>query len=378
MIPPTTLPPPAMPSVPAMRRAFAAKDPAFDGLFVVAVRTTGIFCRPTCRAKPPRPQNVEFYPTPDAAARQGYRACKLCRPTDAAGATPPLVDRLVRLVDDRAPDRVTSDDLSAEGIDPSTARRQFARHMGVTFAAYQRARRLAAAADLVRTGGAGAIEAQVEAGFESGSGFRAAVRRAFGTAAADLASAVVLASARLPTPIGPMLAVAGDAGVAVCDFEDRAGTTEAIERARARRGHPGRPAAVVPGDHPLLARLAAELAEYFAGRRQSFGVPLAVGGTPFQQRAWAYLRQIPFGQTRAYGQQAAAINSPLAIRAVGRANGSNFCSILIPCHRVVAADGALTGYGGGMARKRWLLDHERRVAGSLVPLPGHSGSELAE
>ena len=359
---PMTLPPPALPSVPAMRRAFAAKDAAFDGLFVVAVRTTGVFCRPTCRAKPAKPENLEFYPTPADAVRQGYRACKLCRPTEAGRAAPPLVGRLMRLVDERAPDRVTSDDLSAEGIDPSTARRQFARHVGVTFAVYQRARRLAAAAERARAGG-GVIDAQIEAGFDSGSGFRAAVRRAFGTAAADLGSAVVLASARVVTPVGPMIAVAGDAGIAVCDFEDRAGTAEAVERARVHFGPPGRPAAVVPGDHPLLAQLATELADYFAGRRQSFDVPLDARGTPFQQRAWAYLRQIPFGQTRAYGQQAAAIGSPLAIRAVGRANGSNFCSILIPCHRVVAADGALTGYGGGMARKRWLLDHERRAAG---------------
>ena len=365
MIPPTTLPPPAMPSVPAMRRAFAAKDPAFDGLFVVAVRTTGIFCRPTCRAKPPKPENLEFYPTPDAAVRQGYRACKLCRPADAAGAAPPLVARLVRLVDHRAPGRVTADDLSAEGIDPSTARRQFARHMGMTFAAYQRARRLAAAADLVRSGDAGVVDAQIGAGFESGSGFRDAVRRAFGTTVSGLASAVVLASARIPTPVGVMLAVAGDAGVAVCDFEDRTGTAEAVERARIRLGSRGCPAAVVPGDHPLLAQVAVELAEYFAGRRQRFDVPLAVGGTSFQRRSWAYLQQIPFGQTRSYGRQAADIGSPAAVRAVGRANGSNFCSILIPCHRVIAADGALTGYGGGMARKRWLLDHERRAAGGV-------------
>ena len=204
-----------MPAVAVMRRAFAAKDPAFDGLFIVAVKTTGIFCRPVCRAKTPRPENVEFYPSPDAAERQGYRPCKLCRPADATAATapPPTVARLVRLAGERFPDRVTSADLTAEGVDPATARRQFRRHFGMTFAAYQRSRRLAAAIGEAKTGRGNLMTAQVAAGFESASGFRSAARKATGSAlAADLGSAVVLTSARIPTPIGPMLAIVGPIG----------------------------------------------------------------------------------------------------------------------------------------------------------------------
>ena len=148
----------------------------------------------------------------------------------------------------------------------------------------------------------------------------------------------------------------------VCDFDDRVGMATAVERTRVRFGTAGRPALIVPGEHPLLTQLATELDKYFAGRRRAFDVPLVARGTAFQQRAWGYLRSIPYGQTRAYSRQAADLGSPAAVRAVGRANGSNFLSVLIPCHRVVAADGALVGYGGGLARKRWLLDHERRVA----------------
>lgn len=177
-------------------------------------------------------------------------------------------------------------------------------------------------------------------------------------------STEVLASAHIPTPIGPIVAVVGDSGIAVCDFEDRAGLSAAVDRARVRLASVSRPANVSHSDHPLLNQLQDELAEYFAGRRQTFDVPLAVGGTAFQLLAWNYLRQIPFGQTRTYGRQAVDVGSPKAVRAVGRANGSNFLSILIPCHRVVAGDGNLTGYGGGLSRKRWLLDHEQRVAGS--------------
>jgi AraC family transcriptional regulator of adaptative response/methylated-DNA-[protein]-cysteine methyltransferase len=360
--------PTAMPSVAVMRRAFAEKDPGFDGLFVVAVKTTGVFCRPVCRAKPPKPENVEFFPTPAAAARKGYRPCKLCRPTDSPAAPPPAVARLVRLAAESGPARVTSADLTEAGVDPTTARRLFRQHLGMTFAAYKRVRRLAAAVGEAKAG-RGAVTAQVAAGFESASGFRAAARRATGAASAsDLADAVVLTSARVPTPLGPMLAVVADAspasaaGLVVCDFEDRVGLAAAVERARVRLGTPRRPAMVVPGEHPLLAQVGAELANYFAGRRRAFDVPLAVGGTAFQRRAWEYLRQIPYGQTRAYSRQATDLGTPAAVRAVGRANGANYLSILIPCHRVVAADGSLVGYGGGLARKRWLIDHERRVA----------------
>jgi O-6-methylguanine DNA methyltransferase len=122
--------------------------------------------------------------------------------------------------------------------------------------------------------------------------------------------------------------------------------------------------AIVPGKHRYLSLLKQQLGEYFAGARREFSVPLAPQGTDFERRVWDYLQKIPFGQTRSYGQQARAISKPSASRAVGAANGRNDISILIPCHRVIGASGSLVGYGGGLERKKWLLNHERQVLGA--------------
>jgi O-6-methylguanine DNA methyltransferase len=163
------------------------------------------------------------------------------------------------------------------------------------------------------------------------------------------------------TPLGPMRAVANDERLLLLDFVDRDKPTDPAARFDNAMGQ-GMPvdAAVGAMDHPILAETARQLAEYFAGNRTDFALPLAPQGTVFEQQAWAYLQSIPFGQTRSYGQQATGVNAPKASRAVGRANGRNGIAIVIPCHRVIGASGSLTGYGGGLDRKRWLLDHERR------------------
>jgi AraC family transcriptional regulator of adaptative response/methylated-DNA-[protein]-cysteine methyltransferase len=346
-----------------MRRAFAEKDASFDGLFVVAVRTTGIFCRPTCRARPPRPENDEFFADAAEAAAAGYRACKMCRPTEPPGRAPAVVGRLKELAAAATDAPLREDDLRELGIDPATARRQFRAHCGVTFAAYQRSLRMGAALTQMRRG-AGATAAQLAAGFESGSGFREAVGRELGSPASKAAAVEPLVTAQVETPIGSMQAIARDEGLVLIDFLDRRGMAGAIERLRRRFGSGEALAAIVPGDHVYLRRVRAELAEFFAGRRTTFTVPLAPHGTPFERRAWDYLRAIPPGETRTYGAQARAIGAGGGARAVGRANGMNYLSILIPCHRVVGAGGALTGYGGGLWRKRWLLEHERAMTGA--------------
>jgi AraC family transcriptional regulator of adaptative response/methylated-DNA-[protein]-cysteine methyltransferase len=348
-----------------MWKAFSEKDPAFDGTFFVAVKTTGIFCRPVCRAKPPRPDNVEFFPTAREAVREGYRACKLCRPLEPAGRPPEGVRRLIDLVAKADGRRLTDADLHEIGIDPSTARRQFRRHTGITFAAYQRTRRLGAALQEVRAGSPLAV-AQVGAGFESESGFREAFARTFGTTASRAEGVGVLTARWFPTPLGTMVGLASEDGVVILDFVDRKGLERAVERARRACRGAGDLAAVVPGENRHLELLSRELAEYFAGARGQFSVRVAAcAGTAFERRAWGFLKTIPYGETRSYGQQAAAMGCPNASRAVGRANGMNYVSIVIPCHRVVGASGELTGYGGGLQRKRWLLDHERRVAARL-------------
>jgi AraC family transcriptional regulator of adaptative response/methylated-DNA-[protein]-cysteine methyltransferase len=157
------------------------------------------------------------------------------------------------------------------------------------------------------------------------------------------------------TPVGEMLAAATESHLMMFEFAHRRLAERQIERVRALAG-----CALEPGDSPVFARLRAQLDEYFAGARQEFDVPLDARGTPFQMRVWTALRQIPCGTTTSYGRVAAAIGQPTAVRAVARANGDNRIAILIPCHRVIGADGQLVGYGGGLGRKKKLLDLEAR------------------
>ncbi|HWP41112.1 MAG TPA: methylated-DNA--[protein]-cysteine S-methyltransferase [Tepidisphaeraceae bacterium] len=349
-----------LPSVRVMLRAFRQKDASYDGTFFVAVKTTGVFCRPICGARPARPQNLEFFSSAEQAMRTGYRPCKRCRPLDPAALTP-LAERLTRLIASTEAQPIRDRDLLGLGISPATARRQFLRKYGMTFSAYQRARRLAAALPGLRNG-ASVVQGQIQAGFESSSGFRAAFQRLFDAPASRSASLVLLTAAWIDTPLGTMLAVTHDQGIVMLEFADGSAAVErsVLRVRRAFSGARGRLATIVPAEHPHLQTLASELREYFAAGRQSFSVPLCPRGTSFQQRAWNYLRSIPYAQTRSYRDQAAAIGAPAAVRAVGRANGANPIAILIPCHRVIAADGSLGGYGGGLARKQWLLAHERR------------------
>jgi AraC family transcriptional regulator, regulatory protein of adaptative response / methylated-DNA-[protein]-cysteine methyltransferase len=355
-----------LPPLQTMLAAFARKDSRFDGVFYVAVKTTGVFCRPVCRAKPPKPANVEFFGSAEQALYHGYRACKLCRPLDAARRAPEVVERLMSCVESAPMRRLRGHDLVELGIDPSTARRQFRSYCGMTFAAYQRARRMGVALAQVRKGSP-VTHAQVDAGFESPSGFRDAFARLFGTSASRSdGMAAALVSTWLPTPLGPMVAVASEHGVAMLEFADRKGLENAILKLRRRFGARAAPAAIVPGGHRHLDQLRRELSEYFEGTRRSFTVPLAPRGSAFEQRAWQYLQSIKYGRTCSYQDEATAIGHPSAVRAVGRANGCNNIAILIPCHRVIASSGELCGYGGGVARKRWLLDHERRYVESAV------------
>ncbi len=348
----TTLPTPR-----TMYRALARRDAAYEGVFYTGVKTTGIFCRPTCRAKKPRPENVEFFPTPAEALHGGYRPCRLCRPMDATKPVPPLIDKLRRLVEEAADGRVTDKELAALGIEPSTARRRFKAYHGMTFHAYQRARRMGLALRDVKAGKQ-VIEVQLDRGYESTSGFREAFARIFGRPPRGAKSAAVLLARRIESPLGTMLALADDAGLRMLEFVDRRGLEREIAGLRRRLK-----CAVVPGDSPVLAETARQLARYYAGESLAFDLPLAPVGSDFQRRVWAELQRIPPGRTRSYAEMAARLGIPKAPRAIGRANGSNMLALVIPCHRVINADGSLCGYGGGIWRKQRLLDHERKYAG---------------
>ena len=345
-----------LPPSDTMYRALLNRDASFEGIFFVGVRTTGIFCRPTCPAKKPARENVDFFPTPSEALHGGYRPCLRCTPMDPEKRPPALIERLRAEVEKAPSGRLTDKELAALSIDPSTARRQFMRHYGMTFQAYHRARRLGLALREVRRGGR-VEEARNESGFDSASGFREAFTRVFGDAPKTAKERGCMFAERIETPLGTMVAVADDAGLRLLEFTDRRALERELGILRQRLK-----TNVVPGEHPHLDAIRAQLADYFAGRKLEFDVPLAPVGSDFQRRTWELLRSIPLAETRSYSWMAERLGIAGARRAVGRANGTNMLSIIIPCHRVIRADGTLCGYGGGLWRKKWLLEHERKFA----------------
>ncbi|HXG67619.1 MAG TPA: trifunctional transcriptional activator/DNA repair protein Ada/methylated-DNA--[protein]-cysteine S-methyltransferase [Blastocatellia bacterium] len=349
-----------LPSTQTMYRALLNRDTSFEGVFYVGVKTTGIFCRPTCPARKPRPENVEYFATPRDALYGGYRPCSRCSPMDREKRLPELVRRLRDVVEQSPTGRLSNAELRALGIDPSTARRQFQRYYGMTFHAYHRARRMGQALHEVRNGEA-VIMAQLNNGFESASGFWEAFKRVFGVPPSQAEQVNCLQAKWIETPLGAMLALANDEGLHLLEFIDGRRLEKELLELRKRTG-----CAIVPGNHPYLDQISEELTNYFDGTAVTFTVPTVIAGSPFERDVWALLQTIPPGETWSYSQMAQRLGNPKAIRAVGRANGRNRLAVVIPCHRVIRSDGSLCGYGGGIWRKQWLLDHERQVTGQAV------------
>jgi len=348
--------PELLPSPETMYRALVNRDPSFEGIFLVGVRTTGIFCRPTCSAKKPARENVDFFCTPSEALGNGYRPCLRCQPMEPGERLPKLIERLRTEVEHAPGGRLTDKELAAMAIDPSTARRQFKRHYGMTFQAYHRARRMGLALSQVRQGNRVA-EVRNGSGFESESGFRDAFTKVFGEPPTTARTRSPLFAERMDTPLGAVIAVADDEGLRLLEFVDRRATERELSVLRKRLR-----TSVVPGEHRYLTTTRQQLADYFSGKNLEFEIPLAPVGSLFQLRAWKILESIPVGETRSYSWMAKRLGDENARRAVGRANGTNMICIIIPCHRVIRADGTLCGYGGGLWRKKWLLDHERRFS----------------
>ncbi len=365
----TTLPPRA-----DMLAALEARDASCDGLFYAAVSTTGVFCRPSCPARHPRPEHVTFYATAPEALQAGYRPCRRCHPLEQRGSTPPWMTALIARVEAEPWQRIRDEDLRAEGLDPAAVRRRFRRSLGMTFQQYSRARRLGQA---VRALGEGdSVDEVVFAhGWSSHSGFRAAFTRSVGAPPGEVAMRLrgasvppvagspaadtgaspdgIIRLSWIVTPLGGMIAGATDEAVCLLEFADQPRTRAqlaALSRALSRP--------LARGDGPLLDALRAQLDEYFAGSRRTFDLPIDAPGSEFQRLVWDRLRQIPYGATLTYASLARELGRPAAARAVGSANAANRIAIVIPCHRVVAAGGGLGGYGGGLWRKLRLLETE--------------------
>ena len=334
-----------------MYQAVVQRDASLEGVFFFAVKTTGIFCRPGCRAKTPRRNNVEFFTSSDQALSAGYRRC---RPTELAGSFPAWLRPLVERTENQVDRRWTDADLKQLGLSPVRVRRWFQQHYGMTFHAYLRTHKINTAVGQLQEG-SDVTSAALQSGFQSLSGFRDCLRKWTGqtpTAAKGKSPIVV---DRVLTPLGPMLAAGNDTGLCLLEFADRKMLPRQFQRIGKQYGR-----AILPGSHEVLAETDRQIQQYFAGTRIEFDLPLCAEASPFQEAVWKELRQIPYGQTRSYRELAQTLGKPNASRAVGRSNGDNRLAIVIPCHRVVRSDGQLCGYAGGLWRKRWLLNHERQ------------------
>ncbi len=344
-----------LPNDDVLYAALLARDPAYERLAYVGVKSTGVFCRLTCCARKPKRENCVFFDNLASCLDAGFRPCKRCRPLSAAGEADPIVRTLIDALERDPSQRWREDSVAAMGFDPSTVRRVFKRHFGITFLEMARLRRVRNGASKL-CGEAGVLNAQLEAGFESASGFRAALGRILGRPPSDLKRRSGLRADWLETPVGAMIAVADTHALHLLEFFDRKGLANELKRLQARRG----PISV--GRYQTTDQIAGELNRYFGGRCGEFDTPLAQLGSDFTRTVWAALQDIPPGETRSYGAIARIVGRPTASRAVARANGANQIAIVVPCHRVIGADGSLTGYGGGRWRKHWLLDHERKFA----------------
>lgn len=336
-------------------QALIDKNIAYEGIFFVGVKSTGVFCRPTCGARKPKFENCEFYKSAQEALLASFRPCIRCRPLSYPGLVSNLVQTLTSVIEANPEKRWTAKDLEELSIDSSTARRQFKKRFGMTFVEYARARRMGLAMKQIRNG-AGVIDAQLNAGYESSSGFRDAFTKIMGAPPTKFDKQhIILKASWLDTPLGPMLAVADEESLYLLEFIDRRGLEREIEKLRFKMK-----AAIIPGSTEPIVSIETELKSYFAGSLKNFKTKLHLVGSSFQQLVWSELMRIPYAQTRSYLEQAVAIGKQTAYRAVANANGANQIAIVIPCHRIINNNGDLGGYGGGLIRKKWLIDHEKR------------------
>ncbi len=338
-----------------MERAYIESDSSYDGIFFLGVKSTGIFCKPSCPARKPLPKNVEYFSSAKEAVFAGYRPCKRCKPLEENGAAPEWVRQLLDIIEKDPSARYNDRFLRSVNIDPVRARRYFLKKYGMTFQAYCRGRRLGISFDQIKKG-KGIDEVALGYGYDSHSGFRDAFFKTFGTSPGKSKSSDCIMAAWIESPLGPLLAAANKDGICLLEFSDRRMIDAQFAALRKYFKSP-----IVPGENNHIAQLKRELKKYFDRSLKEFTVPIIYPGSEFQQKVWNQLLKIPYGKTLSYEEMALNIGSPGAQRAVGHANGLNRIAIIIPCHRVINKGGGLGGYGGGLWRKLRLLEIEKEA-----------------
>ena len=335
-------------------QALITRDENYVGVFFVGVKTTHIFCIASCRARKPKFENVTFYSTVNEAMSAGFRPCKICKPTENACEAPSQIKAALQLVKENSTEKVTDYQLKQHQLSPELIRRWFNKNYGMTFQAYQRMLRINNAYQSLKKGKS-STDVAFDNGYDSLSGFGYTFKKIVGKAPSASNSAGIILISRITTPIGPMFICATDNGICLLEFVERKMLETEFKQLQQRLN-----STIVHGENEHIKQARAELIEYFQGQRKSFTVSIVSPGTEFQQQAWQALSDIPYGETFSYQQQAERLNKASAVRAIANANGCNRIAIIVPCHRVIGKNGHLTGYAGGLARKKWLLDHEAK------------------
>jgi len=334
-------------------KALAAKDPRFDGAFVYAVRSTRIYCRPSCPSRRPRREQVVFFVHPAAAEQAGFRPCRRCHPREHRAALPEWIERVCRYIDNHLDERVTLDALSAEArLSPHHLQRSFRRCLGITPRQYADARRLGSLKESLRNGHS-VTRALYDAGYGSSSRLYERSNRQLGMTPATYSRGgenMNITYTIVDCSLGRLLVAATGRGICALSMGDSDAKLEAFLRDEYPNAEIHRNG---------LHRWVSAIAKHLAGRHPQLDLPVDVQATAFQWKVWEALRAIPYGSTQSYSEVARALGRPTATRAVARACATNPVAVVIPCHRVVREDGGLGGYRWGLERKQALLEKER-------------------
>ncbi len=337
--------------------AVVARDASRDGEFVFAVSSTGIYCRPSCPARRPRPENVQFFSAPEQAERGGYRACLRCRPKSHTGnEQSDAAKAICRFIEQHIDEPITLERLGKEfGQSPFHLQRRFKAALGITPREYADSCRLRLLKRNLQSGDS-VTRAMYDAGYGSSSRLYERTAAQLGMTPDKYRRGAVAATVRYTcadSPLGRMLIAATERGICAIQFARSDG--ELIEGLRREF-----PFAARKPELGGLRSWTSALLKHMRGKDLDASLPLDIRATAFQRRVWTYLQSIPFGETRSYSEVASAIGQPKAARAVARACATNAVAVEIPCHRVVREDGSMGGYRWGMERKKALLEMEQR------------------
>jgi AraC family transcriptional regulator of adaptative response/methylated-DNA-[protein]-cysteine methyltransferase len=348
-----------IPSEATMRKAVAERDANFDGSFMYGVITTGVYCRPSCKSRPAKAQNIRFFVDAEAAESAGFRACKRCRPRSNVNATAKLMQGLAQYIDKNADQPLSLELLSEQAhLSPTHLQRTFKAVLGVSPKAYHDAARLRLLKSSLKSGKS-VLDAIGDAGFQSTSRIYGHATRNLGMAPSVYRAGgrgETIAYAFRNTALGPLLMAATMRGVCFAQF----GRSESALLAQLEGEFPqAQVVASTMTQSPELNAWIEALEAHIASSAPRPDVPLDLRGTAFQIQVWKFLLGVPAGSAVSYSEVAQGIRAPKAFRAAASACAANRIAVLIPCHRVLRGNGDLGGYRWGLERKRALLDHER-------------------